>query len=371
MTCEPLTAGRLAAALATAFPLEWAEDWDRVGLLTGDADAVLSGVLVTLDATAEAVERTVALGANCLVTHHPPYLELPLQVRRTSGPGGTLEAALRLGVAVIAMHTNLDRSPEGASALPGALGLREITPLESAAEHVALVVTYAPRDSVEAIISSMATAGAGRIGEYERCAFTSEGRGRFAPLGSAEPFVPGDGEGAAEVRIEMVASPSAVEAVLAAARAVHPYEEPVIVATDGVRARGVARLGRVCEWTPGATLGELAEHASQNLGAACRVWGDAASVVSRIAVANGSAGSLLDDALKEASVLVCGEVRYHDALAAHARGLAIIEAGHDASEWPLVGVLGRVVADLARGVKIAVEEPQIPWWISEVLHDGR
>ena len=92
----------------------------------------------------------------------------------------------------------------------------------------------------------------------------------------------------------------------------------------------------------------------------------------RIAVANGSAGSLIGDALRSADTLVAGEVRYHDALTASAKGLAIIEAGHDATEWPIVRVLADAVREVAAGVVPVTEEtPACGWWTMEGPNVGR
>ena len=361
--------GELAAALARRFPLEWAEAWDNVGLVAGDPDARVTGVLVTLDATAEAVERARGAGANVLVAHHPAYLQAPERVRVAAGPEGALEAAIRTGVALIHAHTNLDRAPAGAEALSLALGLTVVEPLETSAQDVAVITTFAPAEAAEALRAAMSAAGAGRLGEYESCAFAAGGTGYFEPRVDTRPVVAGDGEGVAEVRLEMVSPPSRVDAVLEAARCVHPYEEPLIIATPGTRARGVARLGRVCTWREGATLGELAAHVGGVLGVSCRVWGDAARRVTRIAVANGSAGSVIGDALRSADTLIAGEVRYHDALAASATGLAIIEAGHDATEWPIVAVLARAVRETVGEALPVIEElPAAGWWTTKEPH---
>src|SRR5574340_210138 len=213
------TIGDLAAALERRFPAAWAEEWDRVGLVIGDPSVPVEGVLVTLDATAEAVARASAAGANVVVTHHPPSLALPERVERSTGPDGALEAALRAGVSVLSLHTNLDRSPEGATALAHVLGLGVVSALESGTERVALVVTYAPEHNIEAIRDAMARAGAGRLGEYDRCAFVSEGRGYFTPMPGADPSVADDAHGVREVRLEMVAPADAAGRVLEAARA--------------------------------------------------------------------------------------------------------------------------------------------------------
>jgi len=363
--------GELDLALERRFPSASAEPWDRVGLIVGDRQATVTGVRVTLDASAEAVERTAAGGGSVLVSHHPPYLTAPEVVRAASGPEGTLEVALRLGVAVIALHTSADRSAAGASALASALGLTVIEPLESAAGAVSVIVTYAPPEAEVAIREAMAGAGAGTLGAYYGCAFTVPGTGRFNAQAEAAPALKDPGTGVREVRIEMIAPPQIAEAVLGAVRAVHPYEEPVILAMPGQRARGALRLGRLCSWHGGQNLGELAAQVSRVLGVSCRVWGDAARPVFRIAVANGSAGSLLGDARRSADVLIAGEVRYHDALTAVASGLAVIETGHDSSEWPLVAAMGEMVGECLGGrAPLVVEPMSVGWWTMEDAHVG-
>ena len=361
MSSEAITVRDLATALECRFPNAWAEPWDRVGLIIGDGGLTLTGVLVTLDATAEAVARALDAGANVVVTHHPPYLEPPEAVVRRPGPAGTLEAAVRGGVAVISAHTNLDRSPAGASALALRLGFGIEGPLESGSEAVTVVTTYAPGESAEVLIGAMRAAGAGRLGQYAGCAYVSEGTGRFEALDGADPTVTSR-HPVPEVRIEMVAPPGTEETVLEACRAAHPYEEPVVLAAAGRRVRGVARLGRVCSWRDGARAGDVAAHVGATLGVRCRIWGDPDRVAARIAVANGSAGSLVEEARVRADVLIAGEVRYHDALNAVASGLCVIEAGHDATEWPLVSVLAEAVREAVGGAAPVFEEPPSVSW---------
>ena len=131
-------------ALDDAFPFAWAEPWDRVGLSVGDANARVTGVLVTLDATVEKVERASSLGASLLVTHHPAFLDPPDTIAPGSGPAGVVFAAASLGVALVACHTNLDRAPAGSDALPNVLGLRIEDALELGRQPVLMVTTYVP-----------------------------------------------------------------------------------------------------------------------------------------------------------------------------------------------------------------------------------
>lgn len=370
MTSESaITVGAIIDALEDAYPPHYAEEWDRVGLITGERGVAVRRVLVTLDATAEAVTRAADAGADLLVTHHPPFLEMPSRIERGPGPAGTLAAALRSGVAVASFHTSLDRAPAGAEALCHALGLRVVDPLERGVEPIAAVVTYAPEAAVAVLRAAMAEAGAGRVGEYEGCMFGGPGIGRFDARAGAHPEIADEGSGVAEVRIEMVAPRAAVGRVLEAARAAHPYEEPVVLGVEAWRARGSARLGRICSFD-GGDVASLAALVGERLGIAPRIWGDPGGPASRVAVSGGSASSLMRDALATAEVLVTGEVRYHDALDAVARGLAIIEVGHDASEWPLVGVLaGEIRRCAGPDVPVIAEMPRLAWRTLEDAHD--
>ncbi|MDD5103079.1 MAG: hypothetical protein PHX93_01620 [Candidatus Peribacteraceae bacterium] len=76
----------------------------------------------------------------------------------------------------------------------------------------------------------MAGAGAGSIGRYDSCSFSSRGTGRFRPLKGATPAVGAVGslEEVEEERIETVVQEDALQKVLQAIVKVHPYEEPAI-----------------------------------------------------------------------------------------------------------------------------------------------
>lgn len=87
---------------------------------------------------------------------------------------------------------------------------------------------YIPEAEVEAVKRALFDAGAGRIGNYSDCCWQVLGSGQFRPGDGSQPFVgkPGEVEQVAEYRVEMVCADDSVEAVIAALRAAHPYEEP-------------------------------------------------------------------------------------------------------------------------------------------------
>jgi hypothetical protein len=92
------------------------------------------------------------------------------------------------------------------------------------------IVVYVPETHGDAVRTAMGEAGAGRIGNYAHCSFTTKGLGRFLPLAGANPAIGAVGrpELVTEERIEMVCAEDRLAEVLPAIRRVHPYEEPAV-----------------------------------------------------------------------------------------------------------------------------------------------
>jgi hypothetical protein len=93
------------------------------------------------------------------------------------------------------------------------------------------LVFYVPVTHTERVLEAIGGAGAGRIGNYSHCSFTSRGTGRFTPQDGADPYQGKVGipEEAAEDRVECVVERPLLEAVVAALRTAHPYEEPAVM----------------------------------------------------------------------------------------------------------------------------------------------
>ncbi len=104
--------------------------------------------------------------------------------------------------------------------------------------------------------------------------------------------------------------------------------------------KGYGQVCTMCDDGEAGTLSHLAARCTSVFGRPPRVWGDFRTQIRTVVTATGSAGSLLDSILDSgADCLICGEIKYHDALNLSQAGLSIIELGHDVSELPLVAVL--------------------------------
>lgn len=90
------------------------------------------------------------------------------------------------------------------------------------------LVWFVPREALDATREAVFAAGAGRIGDYEHCSWYTEGTGTFLGGAGTSPSVgmPGREERVAELRVETVVPDDRLDAVVAALRAAHPYEEP-------------------------------------------------------------------------------------------------------------------------------------------------
>jgi hypothetical protein len=90
------------------------------------------------------------------------------------------------------------------------------------------LVVFVPREALDAVRDALFAAGAGQIGDYERCSWYTQGTGTFLGGENADPSVGRKGreERVAELRLETVFPEERQDDVVAALRAAHPYEEP-------------------------------------------------------------------------------------------------------------------------------------------------
>ncbi|MBN2585631.1 YqfO family protein [Patescibacteria group bacterium] len=89
------------------------------------------------------------------------------------------------------------------------------------------IVVFVPESHADAVREAMGEAGAGKIGNYTNCSFSSKGVGRFLPQAGANPAIGEVGklEAVEEERIEMVCEREKLKEAISAIKRVHPYEE--------------------------------------------------------------------------------------------------------------------------------------------------
>lgn len=345
-----MTVRDLVAFLHTFAPLGLAAEWDNVGLLLGQADAPAQRILTCLTVTPEVVAEAVAERADAIVSHHPILFRPTKRLNSDTAEGRLLLPLLRAGVAVYSPHTAYDNTRGGINdQLAGLLGLREVTALRQRPGPASVkLVVFTPENDLAAVTDALFAAGAGHIGEYRECSFRIPGSGTFFPTETTNPTVGQRGrrEEVSELRLEVVCPENRIDAVVAALRKAHSYEEPAYDVYP-LRAPPGPGEGRVGELPAPVPLLDLARQVRSLLPTTgMQVVGDDAQPIRRVAIVCGAGGELLGDALRaKADVLLTGEARFHDAWTARAAGLALLLPGHHATERPGVEELARLLAN--------------------------
>ena len=341
----------VVAALEEWFDPRWAESWDAVGLTCGDPGEPVERIVVAVDAVPATVEQAQRAGAQLLLTHHPLLLTAVHGVAAVDPKGALVHRMIRAGLAHFVAHTNADVADPGVSdALAERLGLTALRPLvPMPAEAGDKLVVFVPTDDAQRIIDALSNAGAGHIGDYERCAWTTIGVGTFRPGPAATPAIgqAGHVEMVAETRVEMVVPPRLREGVIRALREVHPYEEPAFDLYPLVAVNSRRGSGRIGELTAQMRLDEFVRHAAQLLPPTVwgvRAAGDPARPVRTVAVCGGSGASLADTARAVgADAYLTADLKHHPAVeAVTERGpdtMALVDVAHWASEAPWVDVV--------------------------------
>ncbi len=348
-------------------PLRLAESWDNVGLLVGDEaeDLTPARVLLTIDATAAVIDEAIEAKCAAIVAYHPPLFA---STKRVVAPSLAYRLS-RSGLSVYSPHTALDAASGGTNdALADLVGMSDRRPLRAAVEsagHEAgslRLVTFVPVEAADRVAEALFAAGAGRIGAYRECSFRGLGEGTFFGEEGTAPRV-GQAqrrETVREVKLETTLPESLAVAVVQALRAAHPYEEPAfdllrrqnVGATPGHGgAVGQGRIGTVAG-DRRDVLARVQEGIARGTGGLL-VAGPREGAATTIAVLAGSAGELLHEALDQgADVVLTGEVRHHDALAAAARGATVICTLHSNSERLALPSLADRLRDELPGLEV-------------------
>jgi len=325
-------------------PKRFAMDGDPVGLHIGQLNRTVENVLVTLDVNEEVIDEAIRKGVKLIIAHHPLIFR-PLKSLLTDTPQGSMiEKCIKNEIAVYAAHTNLDVAPGGVNdMLAEKLGLVDTEIVElTYSEPLYKLIVFSPVSHADEIRQALEKAGAGAIGDYLGCSFSSSGIGRFTPVEGAIPFIGevGKGEEVEEQRIEVVLPGPIRSKVLKAMLGAHPYEEPAydLFALDQqANEYGLGRIGKLLEKTTLAQFAEVVKTAFDV--PALRFVGDPNKEIRKVAVLGGDGNKYIGAAKRAgADVLVTGDLYYHVAHDAQAIGLAVIDPGHNIEKVMIQGV---------------------------------
>ena len=326
----------VAAFLESLAPRAFQETYDNTGLLTGNPDTQVTGVLATLDCTEAVVSEAVAMNCNLIVAHHPIIFKGLKKLTGQTYVERTVIAAIKNNVAIYAAHTNLDNVHQGVNKkIAEKLGLRNTSILVPRRDTLLKLVTFVPKEYTDRVTKALHDAGAGQIGNYKDCSFQVAGKGKFQPNENAKPFVgkAGQMESVEEIRVEVIFPIHLEKSMLKALHESHPYEQA---------AHYLSRLENENQEVGAGLIGELtvAEEPIQFLQRLKRQMNltylrhtqPLDQSVKKVAVCGGAGSFLLPDAIRQgAQVYISADFKYHEFFDAAGK-IMIVDIGHYESE---------------------------------------
>ncbi|MDO1511922.1 Nif3-like dinuclear metal center hexameric protein [Maribacter confluentis] len=209
-------------------PLNFAEDFDNVGLLIGNSTTEVTGILVTLDTLENVVDEAIAKKCNLIVSFHPIIFGGLKKITGKNYVERVVIKAIKNDIAIYANHTALDNARHGVNAkICEVLGLSNTKILLPQKSTFKKLTTYVPVENSDDVKHALFTAGAGEIGNYSNCSFSVEGKGSYKANSNANPTKGTIGETHTEQEIMLTCTmtKNKTTAVVNALLDSHPYEE--------------------------------------------------------------------------------------------------------------------------------------------------
>lgn len=317
-------------------PPSYQESYDNSGLLVGNKESKITGVLLSLDCTEEVIDEAIKLKCNLIVAHHPIIFGGLKRLTGANYVERTVIKAIQNNIAIYACHTNLDNVKHGVNAkIAEKLGLTNLKILSPKKQLLKKLVTYVPATHLEKVRESLFEAGAGNIGNYDNCSFNISGTGTFRGNENSNPFIGEKGKISFEneTRIEVIFEAINESRILKNLLTNHPYEE---VAFD------VYPLENTYQNVGSGMTGEFEKALSETefLNLLKKAFGLKIlkhtpllnKPIKKVAFCGGSGAFLIKNAINSGSdAYVSGDIKYHEFFDAESR-ILIADTGHFENE---------------------------------------
>ncbi len=331
-----MTVNQVIRDLQNLIPLSQAEDYDNVGLLCGNLEREVTGILVCHDALEVVIDEAISKNINFIVSFHPIIFSGLKSITGKNYVEKSVIKAIENQIAIYAIHTAFDNDYFGVNyKICKKLGLKNQQILMPKMNSLLKLEFYAPVDFAEKVKSALFKVGAGNIGFYDECSFSVKGTGTFRPISGSNPFSGkiNERESSEEVMISVIFESYKKEQIIQAMRSSHPYEEvgyQIITLENENQYLGLGRFGDLEE--------ELDEN--QFLTLVKRTFNLKVirhsdllnKKIKKIGVLGGSGASGIGAALsKECDAYLTGDLKYHDFFEAEGQML-LCDIGHFESE---------------------------------------
>lgn len=322
--------------LESKAPLHYAESFDNVGLLTGNPNWEVSGVLITLDTIEAVVDEAIDKNCNLIVSFHPIIFNGLKSLTGKNYVERTVIKAIQHNIAIYAIHTALDNQKWGVSGkMAEILALKNLKVLVPQTQIIKKLTTYVPQATAENVRNALFRAGAGSIGNYSECSFNMAGIGTYLPNEFAHPSIGKIGKlhSESETQISVYFEKHLENKILKALFTTHPYEEVAYEVSTLDNVHKNIGMGIVGEWEQEISENEFLnvlkeKFKLQNI----RHSQLNDKKIKKVALLGGAGSFALKDAIDEkADAFVSADFKYHEFYGAE-NCILIADIGHYESE---------------------------------------
>ena len=338
-------------------PPPYQEAYDNAGLIVGDPNTPITGVLVCLDSLESVIDEAIALNCNVVVAHHPIVFK---GLKRFTGKNyveRTVIKAIKNDIAIYALHTNLDNvCHNGVNHKIGEmLGLKNLKILAPKKQILMKLTTFIPKVETQTVLNALYAAGAGQIGEYKNCSFRTEGVGTFMPTGDAQPHIGSldKDEEVTENRIEVIFPAFLESKILTALKTAHPYEEVAYYLHLLENAHQEVGSGMVGDLERGISELDFLKILKDKMRVGCvKYTALLGKTVKKVAICGGAGGFLLGNAISAgADIFITADYKYHEFFDADGK-IIIADIGHYESEQFTIDLLGDIIQNSFKNMQV-------------------
>lgn len=317
-------------------PTAYAEDFDNVGLLVGNPDQKITGILVCHDALESVIDEAIREKCNLVVCFHPILFSGIKKITGKSYVERAVIKAIKHDIAIYSVHTALDNHKNGVNKIMcDALGIKNPKMLVEKQDFIYKLVTYAPLDNAGQVRKALFEAGAGNIGNYDKCSFNSKGKGTYRGNENSNPVVGEKNElvEAAEIKIEVTFEKHLQNKILKALSESHTYEEVAYEIYQTLNKHQNIGLGMIGELETGQDEKDFLFFVKQKMQCGSIRHSEFLNKkIKKVAVLGGSGSFAIKAAIaKGADILITSDLKYHDFFQAENR-IVLADIGHFESE---------------------------------------
>lgn len=327
---------QIISLLEELSPLAYSEGFDNTGLLVGDTEATVTGILVTLDTLEKVVDEAIENNCNLIVSFHPIIFSGLKRLTGKTYVERTVQKAIQHNISIFSNHTALDNSWNGVNAkICEKLGLKNKRILIPQKSTIQKLITFVPTKDAEKVRNALFSAGGGSIGNYENCSFNIQGTGSFKGNEESNPRVGERGKihFEEETQIGITFGIHLKSNILKALFDSHPYEEVAYEISTLENQNQHIGMGMIGELDTEMQEKEFLQFLKKTMKTDCVRYSELlGKPIKKIAVLGGS-GSFAIDAAKNAGadVFISADFKYHDFFRAES-SIILADIGHYESE---------------------------------------